>query len=224
MFRGLLLGAALCLYFVDADRLDFTAVFKQGFGGVFLWIIWISLVLDMLYRLIPNRRITIGARKHYSCSYSAASESNDTSESLKGLHKGALSSAIFWLAVSGTILFVLFSFNMLTPAAVLIVMLVYGLCDLIFILFFCPFQKLFMGNRCCTVCRIYNWDYFMMCAPLILFPGIYSLSLVLLSAAVLLRWEIALGKNPRFFIRETNGNLSCEACKDRLCKMKIAGK
>jgi hypothetical protein len=42
----------------------------------------------------------------------------------------------------------------------------YSICDIICILFFCPFQTWFMKNKCCSTCRIYNWDYAMMFTPL----------------------------------------------------------
>ena len=45
---------------------------------------------------------------------------------------------------------------------------VYSVCDIICILFFCPFQTWFMKNKCCSSCRIYNWDYAMMFTPLFL--------------------------------------------------------
>jgi hypothetical protein len=56
----------------------------------------------------------------------------------------------------------------------------------------------------------------MMCAPLIVFPGFYSLSLFLLSVVVLLRWELALRKNPHYFMRETNEHLRCESCVEKV--------
>ena len=52
--------------------------------------------------------------------------------------------------------------------------LAYGVCDIICILFFCPFQTWFMKNRCCTTCRIYNWDFAMLCTPFLLIPGFYN--------------------------------------------------
>ena len=57
----------------------------------------------------------------------------------------------------------------------------------------------------------------MICTPLITFPGIYSYSLLLLSVAVMIRWEIALRKNPQYFMAETNEKLRCEQCDDKLC-------
>jgi hypothetical protein len=218
-FRAALLAAAILLYFVDIERIDFLTIFQQGIGGIFLWLVWIMLVIEMLLRIIPNRRIAIGARKHYACSYKAVSSTETDASNInvksENINKGALLSAIAWFAVSAAILSTLFFLDMLSPAVVLVYMLMLAVLDLVFILIFCPFRAFFMRNKCCTVCRIYNWDYIMMCAPMILFPSFYSISLVVLSLTVLLRWEIALRKNPQYFISKTNDNLRCETCVDK---------
>ena len=221
VFRALLLLIAACLFFFNGDKLNFTSIFRQGLGGVFLWIVWLMLVVEMLYRLFPNKSIATGARKHYACSFSAApcadNGTEDKQKLAKQLNKGALPCALGWVIISAAVLAALYLLEMLTPSAMMIVLLVYAVGDVIFILFFCPFRVLFMHNRCCVVCRIYNWDYFMICAPLIIFPHFYSISLFLLSAAVVVRWEIAYGKNPHYFLEETNENLSCESCKEKIC-------
>jgi hypothetical protein len=217
-FRLALLVTAVILYISDVDKLNFTAVFRMDLYWAFLFVIWVTLVIDMLYRLLPNKRIAMGARKHFFCSYNAApSDGADTSALHKKAHKGAFLSAVSWAAVSAAALFILHLLNMLTPAVVVLIMLFYAVLDLVFILFFCPFQVLFMRNGCCSLCRIYNWDYIMMCMPMVLFPGVYSISLFILSLAVLIRWEIALFTKPYYFLRETNENLTCELCEDRLC-------
>ena len=219
VIRVLLLAAAVCFYFADRGKINFLKIFDLGFSGAFLWIIWVMLATEMLLRIFPNKFISMGARKHFAGSYKAAAYSEKTaaytSVKAAALHKGAFLSALFWFSVSAVILIALFFSGILTPEAVTVLVLIYAVADLFFIAVFCPFRVLFMRNQCCVVCRIYNWDYFMMCAPMILFPGFYSISLVLLSVAVLLRWEISLQKNPHFFMRETNERLRCEQCTER---------
>jgi len=223
VFRSVLLLIAICLYFFYREALDYTAVFQQGLSGAFLWVVWLTLVINMMYRLIPNRRIATGARKHFACTYSAALPSGKVTEEKQispgQLHKGALLSGLGWFVISAAVIVALFLLDMLSPAIVLIFALVYAVFDLIFVLFFCPLQAFFMHNRCCVSCRIYNWDYFMMCAPLIVFPHVYSVSLFLLSLTVLLRWEIAVRKTPHYFVKETNASLTCETCDERLCRL-----
>jgi len=218
LFRVVLLGLAVVLFVVDREMLDFTAIQGVNFGSVLLGIFWIVLVVEMIFRLIPNKRVAMGARKHFAYSYSPVQKS--TSPLPHGLHQGAFLSALAWFVITGVGLLVLFLLELLSPQIVFIIAIAYAVVDLVFILFFCPFQKLFMKNFCCVDCRIYNWDYFMMCAPLILFPSMFSVSLFVLAVAVLLRWEISIRKNPHFFVRATNKSLHCSSCKDKLCKLK----
>ena len=224
VFRMLLLAAALCIYFTNIGMLDYTVFFDMRLNGLFLFIVWAALVVDMMYRIFPNKRIAIGARKHFKCSYNGAyapkKKRTKHNSAQKKLKIGALLSALSWLIINTIVLSILRLTGMLSPAEIMLFVMIYSVLDLIFILFFCPFQKLFMRNRCCTVCRIYNWDYFMICAPMIIFPSFYSISLVIMSFAVLLRWEIAIGVKPHYFLRETNRNLQCKFCKDKLCLIK----
>jgi hypothetical protein len=181
----------------------------------------------MLYRIIPNKRIAIGARKHYACSYNAAPFRENaviTRTMRKRLNKNVLLCAVIWILFNIILFFILSLCGILTSAAVIIIVLAYAVLDVVFIIFFCPFKLLFMRNKCCVVCRIYNWDYFMMCTPMILFPCVYSLSLLASSIAALLVWEISVYKNPHFFIEETNKNLCCKNCKERLCLLNKAYK
>ena len=228
VFRILLLASAICLYIVGAQKPDFTVIDKHGFGRLLNAVVWLSLVAGMLFRLFPNRRIAMGARKHYACSYGAVLHkekgSNKTSAARKGLHKGAFFCGVAWVLFNSAIFFVLSMFGALTPSSAMLIMLAYSVFDIICILFFCPFQLLFMRNRCCVTCRIYNWDYLMMCTPLILFPSAFSVSLLLLSAAVVVRWEIALRRRPHYFIEETNEKLRCEKCEERFCRTQITSK
>ena len=228
VFRVLLLTAAFCLFFIDEEKPDFTSIKMQGFSGPFHIIIWLSLAFGMLFRLFPNRRIALGARKHYACSGGMAPVEKIDSESMrkarKSLHKGAFLCGGAWVLFNCAIFFVLFRLGLLIPAVSMLIMLAYAVFDIVCILFFCPFQLFFLRKRCCVTCRIYNWDYLMMCTPMVLFPSVFSMSLLLLSVAVVIRWEIALRRNPQYFMEETNENLRCDRCEDRLCRTQITSK
>ena len=91
---------------------------------------------------------------------------------------------------------------------------------MICILFFCPFQSWFLRNKCCSTCRIYNWDYAMMFTPLFFVRRLYTWSLLFLSVALLARWEITFYKYPERFSEATNGYLSCSRCTEKLCAHK----
>jgi len=229
VFRVLLLAAALFLYFSNSGLLNFTNMFDRGISAVFLWIVWVVFTLEMLYRIIPNKRITVGSRKHYACSFrpvpSDMISGKQCGEIAEGgelekasLHRGIALSAAFWFVITAAVILALRLIGILSPSSVLLWVLLLAVADLVFVLFLCPFRVLFLRNNCCVDCRIFNWDYFMMFAPLIIFPSFFSVSLVLLSVAVVVRWEIAVLRHPQYFLKETNANLSCEFCEDKLCR------
>ena len=77
-----------------------------------------------------------------------------------------------------------------------------------------------MKNKCCSACRIYNWDYAMMFTPLFFIPRHYSWSLLALSVALLIRWEITFYLHPERFSEKTNDYLRCANCTEKLCAHK----
>ena len=102
----------------------------------------------------------------------------------------------------------------------MLIALAYSVCDMICILFFCPFQTWFMKNRCCATCRIYNWDFAMMFTPLLFVPHFYTWSLLGIALALLIEWEYLLHKYPERFSESTNQCLSCANCPEKLCHHK----
>ena len=224
IFRVALLCMAIFLYatgYLYLTQFNFARVSfsLSPIEIIFLIVVWVVLVVGMLGRLIPNKYVAMGARKHYGNN----GEGRKLPIETRKLHKGAGYIAIAWVIFNGLLFFVLSQFRLLNIGITIIIVLFYSICDLVFILFFCPFQKFFMHNRCCVVCRIYNWDYFMMCTPLLPIFHVYSFSLVVLSIIVLIRWERAVYKNPHYFLPETNKHLNCATCKDRMCLVKKRG-
>ena len=94
--------------------------------------------------------------------------------------------------------------------------------DIICILFFCPFQSWMMHNRCCTTCRIYDWDYLMLCTPLLALQNAMALSACLLATVIFVRWEVTLLRHPERFFEASNDALRCAACQEHLCQQKRA--
>ena len=170
---------------------------------VFLIVVWVTLVIGMLGRIIPNKFVTTGAGKHFRPDRKAVIS-----------HRGVLAIAVTWLILNTSLILVLRQFDLFNTGIAIIIALIYSVCDVAFILFYCPFQKLFMHNKCCATCRIYNWDFFMTCTPLIPFLHIYSISLVLLSVIVLIRWEVAIYKKSYSLVTD------CADCRDKMCYAK----
>ena len=97
----------------------------------------------------------------------------------------------------------------------------YYLCDLICVLFFCPFQTFLMGNRCCVNCRIFAWGSWMMATPMAFIPHWFSWSLVGLGLVVLVVWEVRFRRYPERFWFGSNKLLQCAHCQEQLCRYKF---
>jgi len=216
MIRTFLFVAAVVIYFFDSDLLDFTANPQNALGGVFLFACWGMLVIGMLYRIFPNTRISVGARRHFE----PVTGKPVPAFLLKKLNFKAIRMGTIWFVFNASLFMVLHNFGVFTPALAVLITLFYALCDVVFIMFWCPFQRFFMHNRCCTECRIYNWDYVMMVTPLVLFPGIFTVVLILMAGFVFVRWEIAARRNPWPFLQYADKPSSCTDCEDKLCHFK----
>ncbi len=178
-------------------------------------IIWLVFAVEMLFRFFPSRLESMGCQKQFKKNYRPTGFLPE-----KGRQRLLLVLAA-WLILNG-ILALLYFDELLDEEQLLLISLVYSVCDIICILFFCPFQTWFMKNKCCTTCRIYNWDYAMMFTPLLLVPSVYTWSLVVMALALLVRWEVTYALYPERFYEKSNGSLTCSACQEKLCRHKRA--
>lgn len=126
---------------------------------------------------------------------------------------------LIWLS-GNAVVGVLYLFEVLDMADLLMLTVFYFLSDYICILIFCPFQTCIMKNKCCVNCRIYDWGHFMMFTPMLFIQNFYSWSLFFTSLVVLIHWEIVYAKHPERFWSGANQTLQCQNCKDKTCQVK----
>ena len=200
-----------------ANRIEHqTAPFGKGKISVILFaLIWINYAVEMISRFFPSKLESPGCQKQFQKNYLPTNKKEPKIQSSK---KTFLVAAI-WIAGNAAIA-LLYAIGLIDTGILILISLAYGVGDMICILFFCPFQTWFMKNRCCTTCRIYNWDFAMFCTPFILIPHIYTWSLLALSLALLMVWEIMLHRRPERFSTATNAYISCANCTEKLCKHK----
>ncbi len=209
VLRSLLFLAVLVFYILD--KADILANFAPLPIGV-----WILFVVEMILRFFPARLESLGCQKQFKRNYAPVSpEAIPTNQSWRVT---ALV-AIIWLSLNGLI-GLCYYLGWLDRGALLLIAIGFSVCDIICILFFCPFQTWFMKNRCCTTCRIYNWDFAMMFTPLVFIPSLYTYSLLGFALALLIRWEVTYKLHPERFSPATNRSLSCANCKEKLCSHK----
>ena len=212
VYRSLLFIAAILLYTVTRVG---GATLPAYFPTLLQWgliLIWLVYAAEMICRFFPSRLESPGCQKQFKRNYRPTEETQPILPS----RKGTVTVALVWLALNAVI-GVLYFTHIIDVGILLLISLFYGVCDMICILFFCPFQMWFMKNRCCTTCRIYNWDFAMMFTPLLFIPHAYTWSLLAMSLGILLRWELTLWLRPERFSEATNACLSCKNCDEKLC-------
>jgi hypothetical protein len=182
---------------------------------VILLIIWIIFTVEMLLRFFPSKTESMGCQKQFSKNYKQAS--TDAPDQMPWVSTLAVASA--WIALNALI-GIPYLLGLFDSGVLLLVSLAFAVCDMICILFFCPFQTWFMKNKCCTTCRIYNWDYAMMFTPLIFIPNLFTWSLLGISLLLLIEWEILYKRFPERFVENCNSSLSCVNCQEKLCHHK----
>ena len=216
-FRLGVMLVALSGYFKNRAALDFTA--RHAFFSL-----WVILAASFALQLSPRSRVSRGCRKQFSATFERVETEVDDfflRTKLKKLNLGATRVAIIW-AIPNLIFAALYYKGIFGVPEMLLLTVLYYLCDVICIVFYCPFQKLFMKNKCCVTCRIFAWGTIMTVTPLIFVPSVYSWSLVALALVCTAAWEVTYHRHPERFCEETNAFLTCAACTDHLCVVKRA--
>lgn len=185
-----------------------------------LTVCWLLLMLVMVFRLFPSRLQSLGCQKEFGGRYRPTGRS-PLEEEVRQADRGALRVLISWAALN-TLVFLGHIVGWLGRRFLVCLAAFYAVCDLVCVLFFCPFQSWMMHNRCCTTCRIYNWDYLMICTPLLAIPGWMSRSACALAGVLFLRWEMSYRLHRERFFERSNGMLACPECMEQLCRYKRA--
>lgn len=188
-----------------------------------LHVIWCVWVIDMLMQLIPVRPlrqlVPLGSQKLFALHFRPGKSPGE--EQALRTYTRQQNQRAFWIAVTWVLLVVLIGLlygkKIINEAMLLLVSLVFYVCDLICVLFWCPFRVFFLENRCCTTCRIFNWDHLMMFSPLVYLKSFYAWSLILLAVVVFVVWEVKVYRHPERFWEGTNQALKCGECTDKLC-------
>ena len=176
-------------------------------------------MIDMLAQLMPIQKdLSIGSLKVFRQHFRPIREKINY-EALKQ-HIHTATKAAFWVLVLWCALIAaigaLHAGGVLTSVHLFLITVVFYVCDLICVLIWCPF-RLMMKNRCCTTCRIFNWDHLMMFSPLLFIPSFYAWSLFGMSLIVFIIWEGCILVHPERFWDKTNAALQCANCTDKLC-------
>ena len=215
VYRGLLFLAAVAAYIVSRIQGVELIDEKNTLMLVLLGAIWVVFVAEMLSRMFPSPLESMGCEKQFKRNYKPVENAEPHLQSWKS----TFAVAFVWIALNA-LFGGLYIAHIFDRGLLLLIALAYSVCDMICILFFCPFQTWFMKNKCCTTCRIYNWDYAMMFTPFVFMPSFYTWTLLGLAVLLLVLWEIRVHAMPERFCECCNESLACKNCQEKLCHHK----
>mgnify|MGYP003292217964 FL=1 len=181
-----------------------------------LWLVW---AVDTLQQIVPiKNKLPLGSMKLFASRFRPIRDRvnyDALRDYIIATTKSAYKVFLIWcagLAVIGG----LYYGGILNRAGLFLISALFYVCDLICVLIWCPF-RLLMRTRCCTTCRIFNWDHLMMFSPMIFMGGFYAVSLICLAFLAWLIWEVCIMMYPERFWDKSNAALKCSSCTDKLC-------
>jgi len=184
-----------------------------------LHLLWITWLVDMILQIIPVRNhLPLGSMKLFANRFRPIRKKINylaLRDYVVATTKSAYLVMLLWCALLAVI-GILYWLGVLSKPMVFLISAAFYVCDLICVLIWCPF-RLIMKNRCCTTCRIFNWDHLMMFSPLLFIGGFYALSLVAFAVLAWLVWELCVMMYPERFWYKSNVALTCAECTDKLC-------
>lgn len=215
VYRSVLFLLLLIKYIDHRIHLENELMSSLEEQPVILTVTWAVFVFEMILRFFPSRFESPGCQKQFRQNYIKSGETQIVIQD----NNAVVLVALIWIGFNGLI-GALRMADILDDGIMILLCSAYSVCDMICILFFCPFQTWLLKNKCCGTCRIYNWDYAMMFTPLFFVRRSYSWSLLVLSFALLVRWEITFYRSPERFSENTNEYLRCSNCREKLCTHK----
>ncbi len=210
-----------CIYVYIFHRDEFLVAQNGRFFKSFsvLHILWGIWIWDMVLQLIPVKaHISIGSQKIFSSLFRPIKERinyKSLKKHIKDTTKSAYKVMIIWLCMS-IFLWMLYLNGRIDTSHLVLISTFFYVCDLICVLIWCPF-RLIMKNKCCTTCRIFNWDHLMMFSPLVFVNSFFARTLVIISFVIWAVWEVCVFTYPERFWENSNMALRCSECSDKLC-------
>ena len=214
-YRSVLFLAVLAGYIAEKVQHEDYVLRSAADMPLILNVIWLVFVMEMGHRFFPSKMESPGCQKQFKRNYIKSGEVEIHIQD----NNAVMLVALLWICFNACF-GALYMLGILDDGIMILLCCAYSVCDMVCILFFCPFQSWFLKNKCCNSCRIYNWDYAMMFTPLFFVKNAYAWSLLAISVILMVRWEITFFKHPERFSDVTNEYIRCENCTEKLCAHK----
>jgi len=221
IFRVTFFLYVLYLYLFQGELLSQIAFFRLHGPITPLHLIWAVFMVEMLMQILPGSHVSMGCLKQFKRNYTPVPHYDRAKlfDHVQTMNLRAIWVLLAWLGANA-VFGLLYLAGILGVKDLVMLTLFYYVCDMTCVLFFCPFQRFFMKNRCCVTCRIFNWGHFMMFTPMLFIRSFFSWSLFFTSILLLIRWEYVYVKYPERFWEGSNQSLSCKNCHDKMCRIK----
>ena len=194
VYRSALFLALLAAYLIYRFRSGEEITKRMEEQPLVLTLAWVIFAVEMVLRFFPSRLESPGCQKQFRRNYIKSGKT----EIVIHDNNSTVLVALIWIVFNG-IFGALRMLDIFDDGIMILLCAAYSVCDMICILFFCPFQTWFLKNKCC---RAYAW------------------SLLALSVLLLVRWEITFYRHPERFSENTNDYLRCANCTEKLCRHK----
>ena len=139
------------LYVYDKQLIE-TFIYQPLYLGITpLHILWVVFMIMMVTHLFPKEPFTMALLKSEKEKYVPVENYSklELLEFIQDQNIKAWKVMLVWLIGTG-IVGIIYSFDWIGKAELILLSMFYFLCDYICILFYCPFQSLIMKNKCCV--------------------------------------------------------------------------
>ena len=219
ILRIIILILSLIIYFCAPEQFEVVEGWNFFKSFSVFHLLWAAWIYDMISQLFPVKNIALGSQKFFKEKFRPAINKILDKDKLKSYiintNKAAGKVMLLWVSFIALISMLKIC-KILDNKHLFLISVAFYVCDLICVLVWCPF-RLMLGNKCCTTCRIFNWDHLMMFTPMLLVGSFFSISLLLISIIDFVAWEVAIYLYPERFWENSNMALKCSECTDKLC-------
>ena len=148
MHYGKLVFRSILFLFAAADyllhRMERTQESYFSGSHSVIWVVWFVFAIEIALRFFPGKFESMGCQKQFSRNYKPSGKRLSGDEH----DHSRLWVALAWIALNSMIAIIYFA-GWIDKGILFLISLAYSVCDMICILFFCPFQTWFMKNKCC---------------------------------------------------------------------------
>lgn len=183
-------------------------------------IFWIIFVIDILVVMLPRFAKHTPSGKHLKKFFKEAYyKKEDLLAYVKTMNYRTIVTFTLYIIFLGVV-GLLYYLDYINRNHIFLLVITLNFIDYFSINTWCIFHKVFIKNRCCNVCRIYNWDHFLKFGPFIFIWEFRTLSLFALGFIALIQWELTYALFPERFTDISNENLKCSNCEQTNCRFK----